>query len=337
VGEAVAKKIINNETLGYFLVRVHKFLIRVGIQSDKVQFRQHLENEMAHYACDCWDAEVRTSYGWIECVGNADRACYDLSVHQRATGKNLAAYVPFEEPHDEEILTIEVDKGGIGRQFQNKAKEVFKYLEEIKDKPEEIMRLQKAANEEFVEIANVQVPSKFFSFIPKIKKVNGKFVQPSVIEPSFGLGRILYSMLEQSYSVREKDEQRGVLSLKPIVAPYKTSILPLVNDDKILKIVPRLVKLLTKHRISHKADTTGVAVGRRYARTDELGIPFGITIDFEGLPDDTVTLRERDSMQQVRVKIDDLPSLLHSLIDETTTWEEVRAEYPNVVAVESEE
>jgi len=165
----------------------------------------------------------------------------------------------------------------------------------------------------------------------------GKSVQPNVIEPAFGLGRILYCLLEHGYYCRDADEQRAVLSLRPIVAPYKTSILTLVsNNEKINAVVPQIVKQLTKHRISFKTDTTGVSIGRRYARTDEIGIPFAITIDYEGLDDETITLRERDSTQQVRVKISQFAQLVCSLIDETTTWEETRQKYPNVVVVDTE-
>ncbi|CAG8655128.1 3110_t:CDS:2, partial [Scutellospora calospora] len=72
IGEAVEKKIVDNETLGYFLARTHLFLTMLGIKCDRLRFRQHMPNEMAHYACDCWDAEIQSSYGWIECVGCAD-------------------------------------------------------------------------------------------------------------------------------------------------------------------------------------------------------------------------------------------------------------------------
>jgi len=333
IGTAVTQGIVNNETLGYFLVRVHDFLIKVGVDPQRVRFRQHLKNEMAHYACDCWDAEIQTSYGWIECVGNADRACFDLAVHQRASGKNLTAFIPFPEgPKDIEVVIIDVNKSGLGRELKSEAKKVLQYLEDIKDKLEVVIQLQSQvqnAKENTIEIAGVLVPTKYLTFTPQSKRVTGRSVQPSVIEPSFGLGRILYCLLEHGYYCREGDEQRGVLALKPVVAPYKTTILPLVNDNNILAVVPRIVKLLTKNRISHKADTTGVSIGRRYARTDELGVPFGITIDFAGLVDDTITLRERDSMQQVRVKIAELPVLLHSLINESSTWAEVRATYPN--------
>jgi len=210
-------------------------------------------------------------------------------------------------------------------------------LEEIKDNSEKIRVIEKeAAKAEngVITISGVPVQTSWLKFSQQQKKESGRVVQPSVIEPSFGLGRILYCLLEHAYWVREDNDQRGVLSLKPIVAPYKVSVLLLVNDPALFEVIPRLVKLLTKNRISHKTDTTGVTVGRRYARTDELGIPFGITIDFEGLPDDTVTLRERDSMLQVRVKINSLPSLLRSLIDEEVTWEQVRATHVNCVVKE---
>lgn len=73
--------IVNNETLGYFIGRVYLFLTYLGIDKDRLRFRQHLANEMAHYAADCWDAEIECSYGWIECVGIADRSAYDLRAH----------------------------------------------------------------------------------------------------------------------------------------------------------------------------------------------------------------------------------------------------------------
>ena len=72
--EAVERKIIANKTLAYFLGRTFLFLTKVGIREEHIRFRQHLQTEMAHYAVDCWDAEVETSYGWIEVAGHADRS-----------------------------------------------------------------------------------------------------------------------------------------------------------------------------------------------------------------------------------------------------------------------
>ena len=76
-GRAVETGIVDNETLGYFLARIHLFLQKIGVDQTKVRFRQHMANEMAHYACDCWDAELLTTSGWVECVGCADRSSAD--------------------------------------------------------------------------------------------------------------------------------------------------------------------------------------------------------------------------------------------------------------------
>ncbi|KAE8547974.1 Glycine--tRNA ligase 1, mitochondrial [Talaromyces marneffei ATCC 18224] len=96
--EAVSKKLVDNETLGYFLGRIYLFLLRIGVDPSKLRFRQHMANEMAHYAADCWDAELLTSYGWIECVGCADRSAYDLTVHSKKTGEPLIVREPRSEP-----------------------------------------------------------------------------------------------------------------------------------------------------------------------------------------------------------------------------------------------
>ncbi|MED6183617.1 hypothetical protein PIB30_039364 [Stylosanthes scabra] len=104
LGEAVSKGIVNNETLGYFIGRVYLFLTRLGIDKDRLRFRQHLANEMAHYAADCWDAEIECSYGWIECVGIADRSAYDLRAHTDKSGVPLVAHEKFSEPKEVEVL-----------------------------------------------------------------------------------------------------------------------------------------------------------------------------------------------------------------------------------------
>jgi glycyl-tRNA synthetase len=91
VGEAVSTKLIDNETLGYFVARTFLFLKKVGVNPAAIRFRQHRSNEMAHYATDCWDAEVQTSYGWIEVAGHADRSCYDVERHMQRTKVDLVA------------------------------------------------------------------------------------------------------------------------------------------------------------------------------------------------------------------------------------------------------
>ena len=73
IGRAVETRTVDNETLGYFLARIQLFLEKIGVDKTKLRFRQHMQNEMAYYAIDCWDAELLTSYGWMECIGFARR------------------------------------------------------------------------------------------------------------------------------------------------------------------------------------------------------------------------------------------------------------------------
>ncbi|PIK50013.1 Glycine--tRNA ligase [Apostichopus japonicus] len=97
-GQAVAEGVINSQVLAYFMARTYLFLLKVGVHPDKCRFRQHLDNEMAHYACDCWDAETKTSYGWVEVVGCADRSCYDLNQHAQHSKVPLVAVKTLKEP-----------------------------------------------------------------------------------------------------------------------------------------------------------------------------------------------------------------------------------------------
>jgi len=161
----------------------------------------------------------------------------------------------------------------------------------------------------------------------KVKqKVTGKTYTPSVIEPSFGIGRIIYAVLEHSFWMRDKD--RGVLSLKPIIAPVKCSVLPLSMNAKFTPMLNLLDRELTENGVSHKIDDSGASIGKRYARTDEIGIPFGITVDFTSLEDETVTVRERDSTLQIRTNVHEAVILIKRLSEGFLTWEEVKNSHP---------
>jgi len=116
-GDAVRQGTIANETLAYFVARIYLFLIKVGIDPARLRFRQHMSNEMAHYATDCWDAEIHNSTGWTECVGCADRAAYDLTVHAKRTGVNLTASEALREPIMRDEWTAEPNKKTFGKQF----------------------------------------------------------------------------------------------------------------------------------------------------------------------------------------------------------------------------
>lgn len=131
IGEAVAKGIVDNQTLGYFLVRIHLFLVKIGIDPARLRFRQHMANEMAHYASDCWDAEIQSSYGWIECVGCADRSAYDLTVHSAKTGAKLVVREALAEPVVEDRLVAELDKKKLGPAFKKEAGTVAATIEAL--------------------------------------------------------------------------------------------------------------------------------------------------------------------------------------------------------------
>jgi glycyl-tRNA synthetase len=133
VGEAVAAGIIANETLGYFVARIYQFLVKIGIDTTRLRFRQHMANEMAHYAADCWDAEIQNSYGWTECVGCADRAAYDLTVHSKETGHPLVVRQALKEPVITERLVAEFNKKALGKTFGKDAgviQNIFAELDE---------------------------------------------------------------------------------------------------------------------------------------------------------------------------------------------------------------
>ena len=143
---------------------------------------------------------------------------------------------------------------------------------------------------------------------------NQKYI-PHVIEPSLGVDRLFLALLTSAYHEEVVEgEKRVVLKFTPAIAPIKVAILPLVsNKPELVEKARNLYKKLTM-RYMCEWDTSG-AIGRRYRRADESGIPFCITVDFDTLQDDTVTIRYRDSMKQDRIPMDSLISLLSKEID----------------------
>lgn len=162
------------------------------------------------------------------------------------------------------------------------------------------------------------------------KTLHVEEVVPSVIEPSFGLGRIMYTILEHTFHVREGDEQRTFFSFPAVVAPFKCSVLPLSQNQEFMPFVKELSEALTRNGVSHKVDDSSGSIGRRYARTDEIGVAFGITIDFDTVnkTPHTATLRDRDSMRQIRAEVSELPSVVRDLANGNITWADVETRYP---------
>jgi glycyl-tRNA synthetase len=280
---------------------------------------------MAHYAEDCWDAEIESTYGWVECVGLADRSAYDLKAHSVASKVELTAHERFAEPVMEEVLVVEPNKKDMGKAFKKDAKAVTDALQAM-CKEDALALGAKLEAEGKATVATEAGEKEILPGMVRIametKKISGRQFTPSVIEPSFGIGRIMYCMFEHNFYVRADDEQKTVFKFSPIIAPIKCTIFPLVNDAGMNALAERVSRELAADGISAKLDTTAISVGKRYARTDELGVPFAVTVDHRSLDDDTVTLRERDSCEQVRLKSDQVLALVKKLCAMTTTWEE---------------
>lgn len=216
MGEAVASKLVDNETLGYFLARIQMFLLKLGIEYTKLRFRQHMANEMAHYAADCWDAELYTSYGWIECVGCADRSAYDLTVHRNKTGAALFVRETRSEPLRIEEYQIDIDQKKFGPRFKRDAKTVEQAVEALSQEMREKMSLslEKEGNMTVdvptVGDGKVELDKEIVKIEKRTRIEHVREYTPNVIEPSFGIGRILYSLMEHVYWSRPGDESRGV-------------------------------------------------------------------------------------------------------------------------------
>jgi glycyl-tRNA synthetase len=135
-----------------------------------------------------------------------------------------------------------------------------------------------------------------------------KFV-PFVVEPAVGIDRIMLALMLDAYDEdKDKDETRTVLRLNPKVAPVKVAVFPLQKDEHLLRLSQEIFKDL-RFSWNVQYDQAG-SIGRRYRRQDEIGTPYCVTVDFDSITDRKVTVRERDSMKQERVKIADLKSYL---------------------------
>jgi len=209
----------------------------LGIDDDLLRFREHAENERAHYAAKAVDIQFRFPFGWQEMEGIHNRTDYDLRRHMEFSGKDL------------------------------------RYFDE-------------ATNERFI---------------------------PYVVETAVGADRATYALLCAAYDEEpDKEGIRVVLRLHKDLAPYKVAVLPLSKNERLTPLAREVYALVRPHFLSTYDETQ--AIGRRYRRQDEIGTPLCVTIDFPSLDDHAVTIRERDSMAQVRVPIADLvPALREKL------------------------
>ncbi len=278
----------------YWVDQRTKFYADIGLGADVLDYYWQTNDDLAHYARACVDILFKFPFGTEELEGIAARGDFDLSQHQKHSGKP-------QEFFDEEV--------------KNAAAKL------TAEQKEALIQKRLAAEQAKVKgapMAEADVRAWFERLF------RGNYV-PHVIEPSAGLDRLALAILTNAFCEEEKADVNGkvdvrtLMRLHPRVAPIKVGVFPLVKNKPELVAKAREVYALLKKHMNCFYDETG-AIGRRYARQDEVGTPFGITIDFDTLGEkgpellDTVTLRHRDSNDQERVKIADLLGKLLPLV-----------------------
>ena len=309
-GEAVERGIVAHQMLAYYVARTYQFLLAVGVSPERLRFRQHKSDEMAHYAADCWDAEVLLDHlGWIEIVGVADRTDYDLKAHAAQSKVNLTVFVHYDQPVKRKKLVVKPDMKALGPRFKGQAKTV---AEALKAMSVEDLKGDKI----IVQVGGepVEIDPSLVSYETVVEEIRGEEIVPHVIEPSFGIDRIVYTVMDHSFYEDVVDgEPRSVLKFNSKVAPVDVAILPLMDRDVLVKPSKAVLDGLRSRGIRVDYDTSG-SIGRRYRRNDEVGTPYCVTIDYETLEQGTVTIRDRDSMKQVKLDAQRLIGVLEELL-----------------------
>lgn len=205
----------------------------LGVPAERLRFREHAENERAHYAARAVDIEFQFPFGWKELEGIHNRTDFDLRRHMEFSGKKL------------------------------------EYFDDL---------------------------------------TGDRFV-PYIVETAVGADRTTYEVLCAAYDEEpDKEGIRTVLRFHPSLAPYKVAVLPLSKNEKLSPLAREVHASLRPHFMTTYDETQ--AIGRRYRRQDEIGTPLCVTVDFDSLEDRAVTIRDRDSMAQVRLPIADVAAAL---------------------------
>jgi glycyl-tRNA synthetase len=277
----------------YWVAERTRFYEGIGL-GGVLEYYWQTADDLAHYARACVDILCEFPFGTEELEGIAARGDFDLAQHQKHSGKP-------QEVFDEELKTA-----------------AAKLSDERKEALIQRRLAAEAAKGKGGPVSEAGVRAWFERLF------KGNYV-PHVIEPSAGLDRMALAVVAKAFDEFEKVDDKGkkeiitVLRFHPRVAPVKVGVFPLLKNKPELVAKAREVYAMLKKHMNCFYDETA-SIGRRYARQDEAGTPFGITIDFETLGEkgeellDTVTLRHRDSGEQERVRISELlPRLLAAI------------------------
>jgi glycyl-tRNA synthetase len=270
----------------YWVAQRTAYYDGIGLGADVLDYHWQKPDELAHYARACVDILFKFPFGTEELEGIAARGDFDLAQHQKHSGKPLEVF-------DEALRTA-----------------AAKLSEE--QRRDFIAGVQEEWND------RNKSPEEAAIFCERLLK---GFYLPHVIEPSAGLDRLALGVLSLAYSEVEKTDAEGnrevltVMRFHPRIAPVKVGVFPLLKNKPDLVAKARAVFELLRRQMACFYDEGG-SIGKRYARQDEAGTPFCVTIDFDTIGEkgpellDTVTLRHRDDGRQERVRIADLLGLL---------------------------
>jgi len=321
VREAIDEGVIANDWIAYYLGVARPWYERIGVDMDRFRYRQHLPGELAHYASDCWDAETEVDGDWIEATGFATRADYDLAKHAEHSGEDYTVFKQYDEPVTVERPTVDPDMSVLGPEFGSAAGEVADALQSLAERDPDTFAGETVTVEADGEAHEVPVGATGFGIEETTEA--GEHVRPHVIEPSFGVGRLVYTVLAHCYETDVVDgEERTYLSLPPGVAPTTVGVFPLMDRDGLAERARDIEHDLRGAGLAVAYDDSG-AIGRRYRRQDEVGTPFCVTVDYDTLEDDTVTVRDRDSTAQERVAVDGLAGTVRGLRDGDVAFEDL--------------
>lgn len=309
VKEALDTRIVANEILIYQIYLAKKFLKELGIPKEALRFRQHLPNEMAHYAIDCWDVEVKTDrYGWVEIIGIADRGDYDLKSHSKYINEELNLFIQYDSPKTVSKTIAKPNMAKFGPSFKQNAPKVKNFLENSSD--DNILAIKSSIEEKGKYITDIhgekfEIQKGDVNFEDIEEEVKGEKITPHVIEPSFGIDRILYSVLLHSFHTSQSEGDKDYFKLANSIAPIQIGVFPLMNKDELNKVAIQITSNLRNSGFRVDYDTSGT-IGKRYARADEIGVPIAITIDYNTLEDNKITIRNRDTEKQERIDVNKL-------------------------------
>ncbi len=312
--EALRSGLIETEWQAYFMILAKHFLSKLGVPDEKQRFVEKLEWERAHYSEQGYDQEIYLDgLGWTEVSGHNYRTDYDLKHHMKSSGVDLRVFKEREQPGLSSTVTIKPVRGKIGLSFKENAPEVIDLLSEAS-----VTEVQNSLKEKGYFMAGAfRILPVHVNFVSqKMEKTGRRFI-PHVVEPSFGIDRLVYVSLEYAYGSLKG---RTLLKLPRELAPVQVGVFPLVSKDGLTERAKLLCEMLIKEDLEAACDEAG-SIGRRYARADEAGTPLCLTVDYQTLEDNTVTIRDRDSREQVRLRISELPESLKGYFSRKVEFE----------------